>query len=130
MTRIGIIDDHPLFRHGLTLMLQQLRYTVSVEAGSGKDFMRQLEYQSLPDVILLDAQLDGMNSYSVLQWIRVSHPHVPVIVLHHNRDFHYVLQLIRGGAYTHLEKTATPNEVNRTIQEVINNHLPQDLDKL
>ena len=130
MTRIGIIDDHPLFRQGFMLMLQQLPYTVSVEAGSGKDFIRQLEYQSPPDVVLLDAQLEGMNSYTVLQWIRINHPHIPVIVLHSSRDFHYVLQLIRGGAYTHLEKTAMPNEVHRTIQEVITNHLPQDLNKL
>src|SRR5690242_3883253 len=128
--RIGIIDDHPLFRQGLILMLQQLRHTVSIESGSGKDFISLLDVQAPPDLILLDARLEGMDSYSVLQWIRTHHPHIPVIVLHHSRDFHYVLQLIRGGAYTHLEKTALPNEVQRTLQEVIINHLPKDLNRL
>jgi DNA-binding NarL/FixJ family response regulator len=130
MTRIGIIDDHPLFRQGFILLLQQLRYAVSIEAGHGKEFIRQLDHQPPPDLVFLDTQLLGMDSYTVLQWIKVHHPYIPVVVLHHKNDFHLLLQLIRGGAYTHLSKTASPSVVHRTIQEVLSNHLPQDVNRL
>jgi len=119
MVRIALIDDHALFRKGFIILLQQLNYTVVIEAAHGKDFIQQLNEEHLPDVVLLDTQLYGMDSYSLLQWIKLNHPDIPVIILHNKNDFPFLLQLLRGGATTHLAKTAEPHIVRRTIQEVL-----------
>ena len=123
MIRIAIIDDQQLFRQGLVILLRQLHYTVSIDASNGKDFIGQMNQQPAPDLILLDTQLKDMDSYTLLQWIIKHHPAIPVIVLHGKNDFHFLLQLLRAGASSHLSKTASPGEVQRTIQDVAINAL-------
>jgi DNA-binding NarL/FixJ family response regulator len=123
MIRIAIIDDQQLFRQGFVILLRQLNYTVSIEASNGKDFIDQVNQQSAPELILLDTQLKDMDSYTLLQWITKQHPTIPVIVLHGKNDFHFLLQLLRAGASSHLAKTASPGEVQRTIQDVVINAL-------
>lgn len=119
MIRIAIIDDQQLFRQGFVILLRQLHYTVSIETSHGKDFIDQMNQQAVPELILLDTQLKDMDSYTLLQWITKHHPNTPVIVLHGKNDFHFLLQLLRAGASSHLSKTANPGEVHRTIQDVI-----------
>ena len=121
MTHIAIIDDQPLFRQGFIILLQQLHYTVSIEAANGNDFIDHLDHHPPPDLILLDTRLKGMDSFTLMQWIKNNHPDIPVIALHDKNDFHFLLQLLRAGATTHLLKTATPSIVRHTIQEVISN---------
>ena len=123
MIRIAIIDDQQLFRQGFVILLRQLNYTVSIEASNGKDFIDQVNQQSAPELILLDTQLKDMDSYTLQQWITKQHPTIPVIVLHGKNDFHFLLQLLRAGASSHLSKTASPGEVQRTIQDVVINAL-------
>lgn len=123
MIRIAIIDDQQLFRQGFVILLRQLHYTVSIEASNGKDFIDQMDQQPAPELILLDTQLKDMDSYTLLQWITKHHSTIPVLVLHGKNDFHFLLQLLRAGASSHLSKTANPGEVQRTIQDVVKNVL-------
>lgn len=122
MISIAIVDDQKLFRQGFVMLLEQLRYVVSIDAGSGDEFIETVNHETTPDIILLDTQLKGMDSYSLLQWIKINYPNIPVIALHDKNDFHFMLQLLRAGAVTHLSKSATPAVVQRTIQEVIHLH--------
>jgi DNA-binding NarL/FixJ family response regulator len=125
MTRIAIVDDSPLFRHGFIILLQQLNCTISIEAEKAQELIDRLGIELPPDLIFLDTQLADMDSYSVLQYIRIHHPNIPVIVLHGRSNFHILWQLLRGGAYTHLSKTATVSVVRRTIEEALFNRLPE-----
>jgi two-component system, NarL family, invasion response regulator UvrY len=122
MIRIAIIDDQKLFRQGFLILLEQLQYDISIEAANGDDFIEKITHDNTPDIILLDTQLKGMDSYSLLRWIKINYPNVPVIALHDKNDFHFMLQLLRAGAVTHLSKSATPAVVQRTIQEVVHLH--------
>ncbi|HUQ66943.1 MAG TPA: response regulator transcription factor [Flavitalea sp.] len=121
MIRIAIINDQPLFRQGFGILAKQLHYDVSIDAPNGAEFIAQIAQNPSPDIILMDTQLKGMDSYTLLQWIKNNHPQVPVIVQHGKNDFHYVIQLLRAGASMHLSKTAKPSEVQRTLYEVIQN---------
>ena len=122
MIRIAIVDDQKLFRQGFIIVLEQLQYVVSIEAANGDEFIEKINQETAPDIILLDTQLKGMDSYSLLQWIKINYPYISVIALHDKNDFHFMLQLLRAGAVTHLSKVATPAVVQRTIQEVIHLH--------
>lgn len=121
-TSIGLVDHHSLFRQGITTLLQQLHYTVSIDAAGGDDFIQQIEQHPPPDLVLLDTRLQDTDSYSLLQWIKQHYPGLPVVAMHHKNDFHLLIQLLRGGASAHLSKTASPAEVHRTLQEVLVNH--------
>ena len=119
MIRIGLIDDHALFRKGFTILLEQLSYSVIIEAAHGKDFIHQLNDRNQPDIILLDTLLYGMDSYSLLQWIKIKYPYIPVVALHNKNDQATLDKLLKGGAAGFISKTAEPQEVNRIIKEVL-----------
>ena len=119
MVKIALIDDHALFRKGFTILLEQLNHKVIIEAGHGKNFIHQISEKNQPDIILLDSHLYVMDSYDVLQWIKINYPHIPVVVLHSRNDQQILEKLLKGGAAGCIAKTALPNEVNRVIREVI-----------
>ena len=119
MIRIGIIDDHALFRKGFTILLEQLSYSVIIEAAHGKDFIHQINEKNQPDIVLLDTQLNVMDSYSILQWIKIKYPHIPVIALHSRNDKTSLDKLMRGGAAGYISKTSAPQEIDRVIKEVM-----------
>jgi DNA-binding NarL/FixJ family response regulator len=119
MIRVGLIDDHALFRKGFTILLQQLGYTVIIEAAHGKDFIHQVNDKNQPDIILLDTQLYVMDSYSFLQWLKINYPQIPVIALHSKNDHTSLEKLLKGGAAGYIFKTADPHEVNSIIKEVL-----------
>lgn len=119
MIRIGIIDDHALFRKGFTMLLEQLGYSVLIEAVHGKDFIHQISEKHQPDIVLLDTQLNVMDSYSILQWIKIKYPHIPVIALHSRNDKPSLDKLLKGGAAGFISKTSAPQEVDRVIKEVM-----------
>ena len=119
MIRVGLIDDHALIRKGFTIMLEQLGYTVIIEASHGKEFIHQISEKNQPDIILLDTRLYVMDSFSTLQWIKINYPQIPVIALHSKNDHKSLDKLMKGGAAGYIYKTSTPQEVNRLIKEVL-----------
>jgi DNA-binding NarL/FixJ family response regulator len=119
MIRVALIDDHALIRKGFTIMLEQLRYAVIIEASHGKEFIHQISDKNQPDIILLDTRLYVMDSFSTLQWIKVNYPQIPVIALHSKHDQESLDKLMKGGAAGFVYKTSTPQEVNRMIKEVL-----------
>ena len=119
MIRVVLIDDHALIRKGFTIMLEQLGYTVIIEASHGKDFIHQINEKNQPDIILLDTRLYVMDSYSILQWIKINYPQIPVIALHSKNDHESLEKLLKGGAAGYIYKTSTPQEVHRLIKEVL-----------
>ena len=127
MIRIAIVDDQKLFRQGFLMLLEQLQYDVSIEAANGDEFIEKINQDTTPDIILLDTQLKEMDSYSLMQWIKLNYPYISVIALHDKNDFHFMLQLLRAGAVTHLSKSASPAVVQRTIQEVVHLHSHKSL---
>ena len=119
MIRIGIIDDHALFRKGFTILLEQLGYTIIIEAAHGKDFIHQISEKHQPDIVLLDTQLNVMDSYSILQWIKIKYPYIPVVALHSRNGKASLDKLLKGGAAGYISKTAEPQEVDRVIKEIM-----------
>ena len=119
MIRVGLIDDHALIRKGFTIMLEQLGYSVIIEASHGKEFIHQINEKNQPDIILLDTKLYVMDSYTTLQWIKINYPQIPVIALHSKNDHKSLDKLMKSGAAGYIYKTSTPHEVNRLIKEVL-----------
>ena len=70
MLRVGIVDDHLLFRKSMTLLINSFEdIKVEIEASNGKDFLDKLKNTPV-DVVLLDIQMPVMNGFEATRQIR------------------------------------------------------------
>lgn len=114
--RILIADDHQIVRAGLARFIaDQADMTIVGEAASGDEVIELLERVD-PDVLLLDIAMPQKNGIDCLRSIRVSHPHLPVLMLSGYPESSYAINAMRAGASGYLSKLAPPAEILRAIR--------------
>ena len=103
-----LIDDHPLFRDGLALLLQPLMPgLVAWEAGSCEDAFALLDVRGPADLVLIDMALPGMQGLAGIAHLRARWPAMPVVALSSSDDPATVLQAIDAGAMGFIPKSST-----------------------
>ncbi|HXX57869.1 MAG TPA: sigma-54 dependent transcriptional regulator [Thermodesulfovibrionales bacterium] len=99
---ILIVDDEEGIRESLSAIFEDEGYGV-IAAGSGEEALRMIKEQ-LPDLILLDVWLPGMDGIQTLQEIRALHGEPPVIMISGHGNIEAAVKATRIGAYDFLEK--------------------------
>src|ERR1700722_1496318 len=119
--RVLIVDDHPVVRQGLRVLLEvQDGIEVTGEAGDGPTALaRAAEHQ--PDVILLDLKLPGLDGLAVLEQLK--NTTAKVLVLNSVTDPVAAGRAMRGGAAGVLYKDVDPDALVRAIRAVHDGHL-------
>ena len=116
--RVLVVDDHQLFREGLTALLATAVETDVVgEAGSGTEAIAQTELLT-PDIVLMDIQMKDMNGIEATRRILADHPHTGVIMLTMLEDDDSLFAAMSAGARGYILKGADKNEVLRTVSAV------------
>ena len=103
--RILVVDDHTLFRRGLTALLgRDPQLEVAGDAAdAGEALRRAVELR--PDLILLDNHLPGVNGVDALPALLEAVPGVRILMLTVSEDEHDLAAALRGGASGYLLKT-------------------------
>jgi two-component system nitrate/nitrite response regulator NarL len=118
--RILVVDDHTLFRRGLTALLMRdaSLQVVGDAADAGEAQRRAQELQ--PDLILLDNHLPGVNGVDALPALRQAAPGARIIMLTVSEDEADLAAALRGGACGYLLKTiegdALVTAIHRTMR--------------
>ncbi len=116
--RVLIADDHPLFRKGLRGLLESVTgIEVVGEATEGEEAIALAE-RLLPDVILMDINMPGVNGIEATRRILHVNPSVGVLVLTMYEDDDSVFAAMRAGARGYLLKGVDQEEVLRAINAV------------
>lgn len=116
--RVLLADDHALVRAGFRLLLGQASdITVVGEAGTGLEALRLVE-TLLPDVVLMDISMPGLNGLEAVQRIAAQFPEVRVIILSMHANEEYVRQALRSGAQGYLLKDAATAELELAVRAV------------
>jgi len=105
-----VVDDHALFRSGLTLLLQNEGVVVIGEAENGEAALRLVE-EAAPDVVLTDLNMPGMGGIEAIRRLSALAPMVRVIVLTGSAEEEDVAEAILAGATGYLLKNAPLEEV-------------------
>ena len=117
--RILVVDDHTLFRRGLTAILSrdpQLR-VIADAADAGEALRRAQEWQ--PDVVLLDNHLPGVRGVDALPALREAAPQARVLMLTVSEDEADLAAALRGGACGYLLKTMEGEALTAAIHRVM-----------
>jgi two-component system nitrate/nitrite response regulator NarL len=103
--RILVVDDHTLFRRGLTALLARdpRLAVVGDAADAGEALRRARELQ--PDLILLDNHLPGVNGVDALPGLREAAPAARMLMLTVSEDERDLAAALRAGASGYLLKT-------------------------
>ncbi len=116
--RILVADDHPMLREGLVTVLNtQPDFDVIGEAADGSEVLRLAE-TLLPDVILLDLEMPGMDGVAALEKLRESGSEARVIVFTAYDTDERILGSLRAGARGYLLKGASRTELFGAVRTV------------
>ncbi len=117
--RILVVDDHTLFRRGLTALLQRdPQFEVVGDAGDASQAQRKAE-ELTPDLILLDNHLPGVNGVDALPALLRAVPGVRVLMLTVSEDERDLSAALRGGACGYLLKTVEGDALSAAIRRVM-----------
>ena len=116
--RILIVDDHPVLREGLTLIIEsQADLKVVAEAGTGKEAVALFE-EHLPDITLMDLGLPDIHGIDVIRKLRTEHPEARIIVLTTYLGDVQALRALQAGAVGYLLKATLRRDLLDTIRTV------------
>lgn len=114
MTRIVVVDDHPVFRKGLIALLRASDLEVVGEAGSGLEAL-QVVADALPEVVLMDVSMPDLGGIEATERLLARHPELRVVVITLFEDEATVARALRAGASAYVTKQATPEQILSAI---------------
>lgn len=117
MTRVILVDDHPVFRNGLRALLEASGINVVGEAATGADAV-DIATQLSPDVVLMDLGLPDMSGVEAVAQIVSARPATRVLVVSLYQDDGSVDAALRAGARGYVVKDAPAEEVVAAVQAV------------
>ena len=113
-----LVDDHAVVRQGLRALLEaEGDMVVLAEAENGRQAVAQTK-KSLPDVVVMDVAMPGMNGLEATRQIVRNVPSAKVLVLTSYGDDDYVAQLLEAGASGYLVKQTAAADLLKAIREV------------
>ena len=118
--KIALADDHVLLRNALARLIGGFdNCRVVLEVGDGQELINQLKTVELPDVLLLDLNMPGMDGFDTAAWLRDNHPSVHILMLTMYDSDQALIRLLQCGAKGFLKKDIHPAELNFAIRSVV-----------
>ncbi len=116
--RVLIADDHPVVRTGLTSMLNaQQQVEVIGTVSNGQDAVKAVKEQ-LPDVLLLDLRMPGMDGLETLRAMKALHLQTRVIILSSFEADEDIYRSVQEGAMGYLLKDTSKSQMLEAIASV------------
>lgn len=114
MVRILVADDNPSVRHYLRSILEQRGgWQVCAEARTGTEAL-QRAHEMLPDVILLDFQMPGLNGLDVAAQVSQSFPNIPILMV----TVHFSKQLVEAARRVGIRGACAKSDVGSIVEAV------------
>jgi DNA-binding NarL/FixJ family response regulator len=117
--RIALLDDHPMFRHGLRYILSALPYVEEVIETATLPELLSICRERLPDVLLLDLQMPGMDGPEVAKILLAEFRDLKIVVLSMLSADKFITQMMRIGVRSYLPKDADQDELRKAIEDVL-----------
>ncbi|MGI6457351.1 MAG: response regulator [bacterium] len=119
-SRILVVDDHPIVRHGLSEIInEEENLEVVGEAESAQQALQDME-RLQPDLVIVDISLKDSNGLDLIERIKTLHPGVKILVSSIYEESVYAERALRSGALGYVNKQASPTSLISAIHCVLN----------
>ncbi len=116
--RILSVEDHPVFRKGLVMILETEPDMVLVaQAANGVEAIAEFR-RHRPDITLMDLRLPGANGTDILIAIRGEFPQARIIMLSSSDSDGEIQRALRAGASGYVLKSMPQDELLNVIRSV------------
>ena len=117
--RILVVDDHPIVRQGLALLInQEADLLVCGEAEEATGAMHMLA-SAKPDILIVDISLNGPDGLDLLKNIRNVYPTLPVLILSMHDESIYAERALRAGANGYIMKQEATEKVLVALRRIL-----------
>jgi DNA-binding NarL/FixJ family response regulator len=117
MSRIVVVDDHPVFRRGLIALLRAQGHDVMAEASDGVEAVAVVAAER-PDVVLMDLSMPLRDGFEATAYITAAHPKTKVVVITLFDDEASVVRALEAGASGYVSKQADPDHILGAVDAV------------
>jgi CheY-like chemotaxis protein len=119
--QVLIIDDDPLIRQLLKNYLCN-DYDIELKSG-GNEAIHWLKSGNVPDLILLDMEMPGMNGRVFIRRIKSSpvHRNIPVVIVSGSTSNILRNSFLKAGAAGYLVKPFQPATLNELLKDILDN---------
>lgn len=119
MIRILLADDHTVLCDGLRILIESQEDTsVVAVVTDGRQAVLQAQ-ELLPDLVLMDVSMPGLNGIEAARQIHASCPHIHLLMLSMHADMEYVHRAMQAGAQGYILKESAGSEVLQAITAVL-----------
>lgn len=115
--QVLIVDDEEGIRESLSQIIEDDGYE-TVTVSSGEDAIKAVQ-ETLPDLVLLDIWMSGIDGIQTLQEIKAMHPDLPVIMISGHANIESAIKATKMGAYDLLEKPLSLDKVLLSVQRAL-----------
>ena len=118
-SRILIVDDHPITRHGLSQLLnQEPDLTVCGEMDNAQTALASIRTRQ-PNLVLADITMAGKSGLELVKEMKAMHPDIPVLALSMHDENIYAERVLRAGGRGYLMKSAGGAELLKAVRHVL-----------
>jgi DNA-binding NarL/FixJ family response regulator len=116
--KLGIVDDHKIFRNGLKATLEDYKdFDLVLEASNGKELIGLLTTQT-PDVLLMDIKMPEMDGIQTSAFVHQNYKNIKILALSMFNEDKYIVDMMKAGASGYLLKNAEPEEIIEAVSTV------------
>jgi DNA-binding NarL/FixJ family response regulator len=118
MIKVLLADDHSIVRAGLArIIVESGDMEVMAEAADGRETI-DLVQKEVPDVVVLDISMPGLDGLEVADRLLSLHPGLPIIILTMHEEEQYVLRAVEIGVMGYVTKRSAPEQLVAAIRKV------------
>ncbi len=119
MSKILIVDDHPLMRKGLALSLDaETDLTVCGQVANAEEALSVLEELD-PDLAIVDISLPGMGGLELIKHLQALRPEMRTLVVSRHDEALYAERAIRAGARGYVMKLEAGERIVKAVRRVL-----------
>jgi len=114
-----VVDDHPLYRHGVTMLVEQeLKLECAGEAGTLSEAVELLA-ATRPRIAIVDISLQGQSGLDLMRTIKGDYPETLVLVVSMHEENLYGERALKAGARGYVMKHESPSVLVDAVRDVL-----------
>jgi DNA-binding NarL/FixJ family response regulator len=118
MKRVYLVEDHPLMRRGLRMIVEaEHDFCVCGEASTAEEAIEKM-VQTAPDIAIIDISLPGMSGLDLIKHFHHQANSVKMLVLSRHDETLYAERAIRAGARGYLMKSEPSEKIVKALRRI------------